>query len=69
LTDDSYKNYNLICITHTNQTIGELTKLDQFCRENKIGFILAETLGLAGFIFVDYGEHHIVTDLDGEPCK
>lgn len=69
LSTESYQNYNLVCITHTNMSISELIKLNQLCRDHKIGFILTETLGAAGYTFVDFGNHHIVTDLDGEPCK
>ena len=64
-----FANYNVVCITHTNLPISELVKVNQGCRANKTGFILAETLGLAGYVFVDFGDKHIVTDLDGEPCR
>lgn len=69
LTADSYKNYNLICITHTTLSITDLVALNEKCRENKTGFVLSETLGAAGYIFVDFGDKHVVSDLDGEPCK
>lgn len=36
------------------------------CRDNKVGFILSETLGLAGYTFLDYGNDFMVTDKDGE---
>ena len=66
---DAHKNYNLVCITHTKTAISKLVEFNEQCRANKTGFILAETLGAAGYIFVDFGDKHIVTDLDGEPCK
>lgn len=58
-----------MCITHSNHTQEELVQVNKICRENKIGFILTENFGLAGYTFVDFGEKHIVNDLDGEPCK
>jgi ubiquitin-activating enzyme E1 len=69
LTADTFLNYNLVCITHSNHTQEELVHINKICRENKIGFILTENFGLAGYTFVDFGDKHIVTDLDGEPCK
>ena len=30
---------------------------------------MAETLGACGYVFVDYGEKHHVTDLDGKVAK
>ena len=47
----------------------ELIQLNKVCRENKIAFILTEAFGAAAFAFVDFGDKHVVTDLDGEPCK
>jgi ubiquitin-activating enzyme E1 len=46
-----------------------LIQVNQICRANKIGFILSETLGLAGYAFVDFGENHLITDHDGEATK
>jgi hypothetical protein len=35
-------------------------------REKYKGFIYAGSLGLYGFIFVDFGKRHIILDADGE---
>ena len=43
--------------------------MNAFCREKGIGFILSETLGLAGYAFLDYTDKFYVNDADGEPCK
>ena len=43
-------------------------RLDHACRALKKGFIFAAAAGLAGAVFVDFGEHHLVTDKDGEEC-
>jgi len=46
-----------------------LKEVNQICRQNKIGFVLSETLGLVGYAFVDFGEHHLISDHDGEATK
>jgi hypothetical protein len=46
-----------------------LSEINLKCRTNKKGFILTETFGAAGYIFVDFGDEHLITDLDGKPCK
>jgi hypothetical protein len=40
--------------------------VNEICRSNGVGFILSETLGLAGYAFVDYGINHVVSDPNGE---
>jgi hypothetical protein len=42
-----------------------LIEINGYCRANKVGFILSETLGAAGYTFLDYGDQHIITDHDG----
>lgn len=44
-------------------------KLNNFCRENDIKFILASTFGVVGSIFCDFGNNFIVSDNDGEEPK
>jgi len=66
---EHFTNYNIVCITHTNLNYHTLVDANERCRANKTGFILAETLGASGYIFTDFGDKHIVTDLDGEPCR
>jgi len=34
-----------------------------------VGFILSETLGAAGYTFLDYGEKHLISDADGEQTQ
>ena len=43
--------------------------LDKYCRNKKIGFIYAVSLGLTGFAFNDFGDDFIVTDSNGEEPK
>lgn len=69
ITPESFTNYNCVCITHTNLNITTLMDVNQKCRSHKIGFIMSEIFGAAGYIFVDFGNEHTITDLDGEPCR
>ena len=45
-----------------------MMETNQECRKNDCKFILAEQHGLHGFVFVDCGSEHIVTDTNGEPA-
>jgi hypothetical protein len=58
----------LICVTENLVGLKKLIELDAKCREAKVGFILAETLGAMVYTFVDFGNHTIF-DADGEPTK
>ena len=69
LTVEEHKNYNVVCYTENLNNISHLFGVNKFCRDNKVGFILAETMGVAGYAFLDYGDQHLVTDLDGEAVK
>ena len=59
------------CVTYTENFRGfdHLVAVDKFCREHRVGFLLCETLGLAGYAFSDFGPAHVITDGDGEQCK
>lgn len=41
-------------------------QINQFCRQNDVRFICGDIFGLVGYSFVDVGDHHEVTDGDGE---
>jgi len=62
-------NYNVVCFTEMLTQFEDVVEIDKICRANKVGFIIAETLGAVGYIFVDYGEQFLITDADGEPTK
>ena len=46
----------------------EIFKINDFCRNNKKGFLYASLLGLAGYIFSDFGNHYVL-DENGEEKK
>ena len=43
----------------------ELYEINDFCRKNKKGFIYTGLYGLSTFLFVDFGENHIIFDKNG----
>jgi len=61
------KKYNLIIITELTN-LEKLYKINDYCRNNNIGFIYTLALGITGVCFVDFGEHTI-SDKDGEEIK
>ena len=46
-----------------------IIEIDNFCRNNKIGFIYGTELGINGFYFVDFGDKFIVNDKTNEDDK
>ena len=56
--------YNVVVFTELYPT-NFLTKVNNECRENKVKFIYALNLGLAGYIFSDFGKEHIIFDETG----
>jgi hypothetical protein len=46
-----------------------LVRLNHACRSKGVGFIYGGNLGLYGFTFVDFGDHHKVIDSTGEQEK
>ena len=53
------KNYDVIIITEIIEK-EILFEYNKICRENKKGFIYTSNLGLAGFLFVDFGDEHVI---------
>jgi len=62
-------NYNVIVITEFFWNTDRMVEIDELCRQNRVGFILSENLGLASYAFLDYGPEFKVTDKDGEATK
>ena len=46
-----------------------LVQLNKAFHQKNLGFIYAGNLGLYGFAFVDFGDHHRIFDATGEECK
>jgi hypothetical protein len=63
------KKFSCVVITENFAGIDEITKFNKRCRDNGTCFILAETLGAAGYVFLDFGEKHTIRDHNGEDTK
>ena len=50
----------------TDNSLKEQNEYGEFCHSNGIKFIVAETKGLFGKIFCDFGEKFEVLDIDGK---
>lgn len=64
LTCQDLKNYTVVVLTES--TTEEQLEFGQFCHENDIKFLVAETRGIFGQIFCDFGSKFEVVDTDGE---
>lgn len=67
LSEEYVKQFTVVILTDCNLT--QQLELNELCRNNNVKFIVAQTKGLCGQIFVDFGESFRVNDLDGEPIK
>ena len=57
--------YNVVVFTELHPMYF-IDKIDKFCREKNIKFIYGMCLGLAGYVFTDFGPEHIILDETGE---
>jgi ubiquitin-activating enzyme E1 len=61
---EQIKKYNMVIIT--NCTFEDGLTLNRICHKLSIPFIMTGCYGLTGFVFNDFGENFIVSDVDGE---
>lgn len=64
LTEDFVSKFQVVVLT--NSPLEEQKHIGEFCHRSGIYFIVADTRGLFGQIFCDFGENFIVSDTDGE---
>lgn len=64
LNETFLKGFQVVVLT--NSSMEEQIRVGEFCHANNISFIVAESRGLAGMIFCDFGEEFVVNDIDGE---
>ncbi|KAL1476494.1 hypothetical protein MTO96_018482 [Rhipicephalus appendiculatus] len=67
LTMDFLKKFTVVVLTETPLEVQQ--SMATFTHENNIPLIVADTKGLAGQIFCDFGETFRVLDPDGEPPR
>lgn len=69
LTPEFVRSFGVVVVT-ADLPRQELVRLNEVCRTNRpraTAFILAQTHGVTGTFFTDFGDEHTVTDADGEP--
>ena len=59
--------YNVVVFTELHP-INFLIQINNTCRQNNIKFIYACCLGLAGYIFTDFGDKHTIFE-NGQPVE
>jgi len=64
LTTDDLKNYQVVVLTQS--TTAQQLEFGEFCHKNSIKFLVAETRGIFGQIFCDFGTGFEIFDTDGE---
>ena len=66
LTDDlsQLKRYQVVVLTNT--PLKDQVKIADYCHQNGIYVIIADTFGLFGYIFNDFGKNFTVADATGE---
>lgn len=64
LTNDFLKEFQVVVLT--NSSLDEQIRIGEFCHGNDIKFIVADTKGLFGMLFCDFGPEFVVHDMDGE---
>uniref|UniRef100_A0A669DFI3 E1 ubiquitin-activating enzyme n=1 Tax=Oreochromis niloticus TaxID=8128 RepID=A0A669DFI3_ORENI len=64
LTEDYLTKFQVVVLT--NSTLDEQQNLGEFCHSKGIKLIIADTRGLFGQLFCDFGEEMIVYDTNGE---
>ena len=68
LDDDFLRRFTVVVATSAS-SLDELLRLNAVCRAHGTKFVLAESRGLFGAVFCDFGPAHSVTDRNGEPPK
>jgi len=58
-----------VCVTENLVGIDQLKEDNVYARNNGVNFILTEALGLASYVFVDFGDSHKITDYSASELK
>lgn len=64
LTNDYLTDFQVVVLT--SSTLDEQTRIGEFCHSKGIKLIIADTRGLFGQLFCDFGEEMVVYDTNGE---
>eukprot|EP01132_Coremiostelium_polycephalum_P008603 gene8603-10590_t len=64
LSDSFLKGFGVVVLA--NQPLSLQLKINEFCHQNNVHFIAAETRGVFGSLFNDFGDNFTVVDVNGE---
>ncbi|XP_064632231.1 ubiquitin-like modifier-activating enzyme 1 isoform X2 [Lineus longissimus] len=64
LTEELLAKFQVVVVT--NSTLDEQLRINDFCHKKGIKLIVADTRGLCGQIFCDFGDDFVVVDSNGE---
>jgi ubiquitin-activating enzyme E1 len=67
ISEETLKNFQVVVLT--NSSYAERVRIGDLCHEHGIKFISCHMNGLAGGIFNDFGENHVVNDSNGEQVR
>lgn len=67
ITPEQLKNYAVVVALETSLDLQLV--YSTFCHENGISFIAADTFGVFGNVFCDFGSQFVVNDTTGEPAE
>lgn len=67
LSENLIKNFRVVVLTETSDR--EQKRISDICRAHRVSLIVADTKGLFGQVFCDFGENFIVYDDDGLAVK
>ncbi|KAL0221082.1 hypothetical protein RCL1_000936 [Eukaryota sp. TZLM3-RCL] len=64
LTEPLISQFSVVVLTNSAEE--EYTTVSQICRHHGVKFIIADSRGVTGRVFCDFGDSHTVVDPDGE---
>lgn len=67
LSESIISSFRVVVLTETSDR--EQKRIAEICRAHRVSLIVADTKGLFGQVFCDFGENFIVYDDDGLPLK
>lgn len=64
LTEEEVSKYTCMVVTKMHPDL--VRRWNKFCHARDIGFVCADVVGAAGYVFVDFGLKHLIRDSNGE---
>lgn len=67
ITNDNIGNYDVVVFCDYN--LYDVVNYNEMCRKHKVKFIVANSHGLYGYVFCDFGDEFTIVDTNGERVK